>query len=153
MSLETIDVIQQAREEPEEWLLLRELDRRLMGLGKNQDDDRQNFGEIMDLGWQIRSISIVLDHEHYQTRQCIDGLIGGAIITRGSVLGPLLDACFGAYAEEERGNIFSLEDAFISELHDIISKRLFGRWRTLEDSDPIIKMDRETLGQKDELGV
>ena len=101
MRLKAIDIAQQAREEPEKWLLLRELDRGFVGLSEDQNHDGEDFGKIVNLGRHVGRIAIVLDHEHNQSRERVDGLEGSSIVSGSGVLGPLLDTGLSADAEEE----------------------------------------------------
>jgi len=67
--LDRVEIIDQAGEESEEWLLLELRPLFLMKVGQNKHKDGQNLRQVMDLHLLVvtRSITMILDHEDDQS--------------------------------------------------------------------------------------
>lgn len=109
MALDTVKIIDQAREKAEERLLLEVGALLFVRAGKNKDEDGQNLRQVMNFGLVIvdtRSISVILDDVNNEPRHCIQWLECVIEISCSYAFDVAVDAGLCAYPEEERGNIF-----------------------------------------------
>ena len=75
MRLDRGEVAKEAREEPEERLLLEVGPELLVRVGENEDDDRKDLGHVVDLGLVVvgaRRVGVVLDHEDDELGEGVD---------------------------------------------------------------------------------
>lgn len=142
-----VQVVDKTGEEPKEWLLLEHDPLIFMHVGQHEDEDRQDFSEVVHLGLVIvdtRSIPVVLDDVDDQARHRIQSLESIIKLSSCDALEVAVDAGIGADAEEERGDVLDLQDTLLSKLGDVRYKSLLWGVRTLEDSDPLLE-PREKL--------
>ena len=100
-----------------------------MHVGQNQNEDRQDFSEVMYFCLVIvdtRSVTVVLNDVDDQARHRIQGLESKVELSRSDTLEVAIDTGFGADAEEERRNVFDLQNTLLGELGDIGNKGLLG---------------------------
>ena len=150
MRLDRGEVAEEAREEPEERLLLEVGPELLVRVGEDEDDDRKDLGHVVYLGLVVvgaRRVGVVLDHEDDELGEGVDGLedAGRGGSSGGLVLDVAVDADLGAHAEEERRDLLPLEDALVLQLDDEIDERLLDRERLLVQSDPLGEAERQLL--------
>lgn len=121
MCFDRVQIVNQAGEKPEEWLLLESRSLLLMHIGENQNEDREDLRQVVDLGLVIvntGSISMILDDVNNQPGHRIQGLERVVEVAVGNALDVAIHARFGANTEEERGHVFHLQDALLGQLSD-----------------------------------
>lgn len=145
LTFNRMEVVNEAREEPEEWLLL-EVDTLLfMHIGDDEDKDRQNLRQVMDLGMVVVNatrIPVVLDDECDQAGQSIQRLETRAAV---GILQVCVDTRLRADSEKERRHFFRLEDSLFRHLGDERNEVLLWRSGALENEDPLVEAPYEFL--------
>lgn len=124
-----MQIVEKAGEEAEEWLLLELSTLFLMHVRKNQDNNREDLGQVMDFSLLVVDagcVSVILDDVNYQAGHRIQSLERIGELPSVDALEVAVDAGFCADTEEERGDIFHLQDALLGEGVDEGDERLLG---------------------------
>lgn len=156
LNLYRTEIIDKAGEEPEERLLLKRERLVLVVARQHQHEDRQDLREVVHLRLVVvhtRRVSVILDDVRDQPGhrvQRLECVLGLADLNELDVAG---DAGFGTDAEEERGEVFDLEDALLRELGDERNEALLGVVGALEDTDPLLEPAKELLTEVLVLGT
>lgn len=150
MRLDGVQVAEETREEPEEGLLLEVGSQLLVRVGEDENDDGEDLGHVVHLGLVVvgaSRVGVVLDHEDDELGEGVDGLEdasrGGS--SSGLVLDVAVDRDLGTDSEEERRDLFSLEDALVLQLDDEIDERLLDGERLLVQANPLGETVRQLL--------
>lgn len=143
-------IAQQTREEAEERFLLEVRAEFFVRVGEDENDDRENLRHVVYFRFIVvgsSRIGVVLDHEGDEFGESIDRLEDSS--GRGSssslVLDVTIDTDLGADSEEERRDLFSVENALLLKLNDEIDKRLFDVVRLLIEANPFGEAEGELL--------
>jgi hypothetical protein len=112
--MDGMQVIDQTGEKPEERLLLEGGTLCFVKTRQDQDKDREDLPQVMDLFLIIvdsRSIAVIFDDVYDKTRQSVHCLEGVFVISDSHAFDAVVDAGFGANPEEERGDIFYFKNS------------------------------------------
>ena len=151
LSLDSMQITEEAREEPEERLLLEVRALFFVHVGEHQNDDGQNLCQIVNLRLVVvhaRCIAVILDDVHDQTRHGIQGLESETELSSIDMLDVAVDTRLCADPEEERGHVLRLEYALARELRNVRHERLLRRVRPLIDADPLLEPDKKLLPKR-----
>jgi hypothetical protein len=135
-AFERLEVREQAREEPEEWLLLEHLTKLLVLVRENQGDDGEDLLEDMRFSCIVGLFTVVLDHEDKETRKGIDVQVrvdGRAALDNVDVA---IDANFDADPEKHRARIVVLEKSSALQFN-CIDEEITVSSRSLVELDPV----------------
>lgn len=90
-------------------------------------------------------VGVILDHEADELRESVDGLedTGRRSSSGRLVLDVAVYADLGADAEEEGGDLFTVEDALLLKLNDKVDKGLLDVVRLLVKSNPFGEAEGE----------
>ena len=150
MRLNRVKIINEAGEEPEEGLLLERRALFLVKIGKNEHEDRKNFGQIVNFGLIVvdaRSIAVILDDVHDEPGHRIKSLESVFEISSCYTLNVAVDARLRAHSEEERRHVFDLENTLLGQLSDEGNKVLLEGVRALIDINPLLKPNKQLFLQ------
>ena len=114
-----MQVVDQAGEKSKERLLLEGGTLFFVKARQDQDEDREDLCQVMDLCLIIvhsRSVAVIFDDVYNETRQSVHCLEGMFVISDSHAFDTAADAGFGANPEEERGDIFYFEDSLLRKL-------------------------------------
>lgn len=134
-----VQVVEEAREEAEEGLLLKLGTLLLMRMGEHKDDDGQDLGQILDLNMVLSSrshcVTVVFDEQRDESRERVDGLEDVVRVSRRCLLPVALHARLGTNSEE-RKLLVAVQYALLLQLLDEGDEGLLRRCRPLEDLHP-----------------
>jgi len=118
MNFDCRQVAQQTREEAEERFLLEMRAKFFVRVGENEDDNREDLCHVVHFRFVVvcsSGVGVVLDHESDKFGESVDRLEDSS--SRGSssslVFDVTIDADLGTDSEEERGDLFSIEDTLL----------------------------------------
>lgn len=141
---DVVQVIDQTGEEAEERLLLELWTLLFMHICKDQYENRENFGEVVDLGLIVvdtGSVSVVFDYVDDESRDGIQSLEGLLELTGSDAFKVAGDTPFGTDTEEQRRHILHFQNPMFRELCDEWNESLLRRSRLLEYVDPLLEID------------
>ena len=143
-------IAQQTREEAEERFLLEVRAEFFVRVGEDENDDRENLRHVVYFRFIVvgsSRIGVVLDHEGDEFGESVDRLedASGRGSSSSLVLDVTIDTDLGADSEEERRDLFSVENALLLKLNDEIDKRLFDVVRLLIEANPFGEAEGELL--------
>ena len=135
-AFERLEVREQAREEPEEWLLLEHLTKLFVLVRENQGNYGEYFLEHMRFGCVVGLFTIVLDHEDKETRKSINVQVRVDGRTTLDNVDVAIDANFDADSEKHRACIVVLENSSALQLNRI-DEEITVSSRSLVELNPV----------------
>jgi len=146
-----MEIVEDAREEPEERPLIEIVAELLVGLNEDEDDDGEDLVEVSNLGLVglgSVGISVVLEEEDEKLGERVERDESADGIVRFG-LGVSFDGGLGADSEEEEGNLLSLEDPLSLEVGDDGDEGLFRRGRHLVHPHPLEEVVGKSFSESD----